>query len=467
VDLSGYLSLAKRWWWTLVVATVIAAVAGFLVGSRIAPTYASQATLLVGPVTSDLDTIRASGQIAHTYAELVTSQPILQGTIAQLGLPVTVEELRENVRASANEVTRLLTIEVRDDDSERAARVANSLAAALVQLATSEGADTGARDGFAQVIDAAVPSTDPVAPQIPLIVALAAAAGLLAAVMLVMLVEYSTDTVRDQHELARATDAPVLGSLALAHLPGTPSAELALDLPAPPETDRSYRLLASAMGAEHRRSVAVVDAGHEAIGAIIGVGVAAALADEQRYLAWIDAAAGGTGIGWLVRPPVTSPDRTFWQDAAYEPDPSRPRVAAIDLLELLRTDRGDGQPPPTATSPESVLEALQARVEMVIVSTGSVGSGNALRWAAACDATVVVARRNVTTRDELREAVDALRSSGARILGVVLAERPRHPRLGRRRRERVAPQPSLSGAIRPRSAVPGEASVGERTHRIP
>ena len=466
MDLSGYLSLAKRWWWTLVAATVIAALAGFLVGSRIAPTYASQATLLVGPVTSDLDTIRASGQIAHTYAELATSQPILQGTIVQLGLPGQVEDLRENVRASANEITRLLTIEVRDGDAERAALIANSLAGALVQLAAGEGADTGARDGFAQVVDAAAPATEPVAPQIPLIVALAAAAGLLGAVMLVMLVEYSTDSIRDQNELARATDETMLGSVGVDQ-PRSARAQLALDVPTLPEPDRPYRLLAATIAAEQRRSVAVVDAGHDGASATVGLTVAAVLAGEEQYVAWIDGTAGGTGLAWLLRPHATPADRIFWQDTASPPDPSMPQVVAVDLLELMRTHRGNGQPAASA-SPAQVLEALQGRAEMVVVSTGSVGSGSALRWASACDATVLVALRNATTRDEVREAVDGLRSSGARNLGIVLAERVRNPRRGRTPRELAAPrQPALTGAIRPRSTAPREAGVGERTDRIP
>src|SRR5690348_2051581 len=39
VELSGYLAVAKRWWWTLLVATWVAAISGYVVASSIPATY--------------------------------------------------------------------------------------------------------------------------------------------------------------------------------------------------------------------------------------------------------------------------------------------------------------------------------------------------------------------------------------------------------------------------------------------
>ena len=41
MDLSGYLAIVRRWWWTLIVAAWIAGLTGWLVASTIAPTYES------------------------------------------------------------------------------------------------------------------------------------------------------------------------------------------------------------------------------------------------------------------------------------------------------------------------------------------------------------------------------------------------------------------------------------------
>ena len=68
MELTGYLAVARRWWWTLLVATWVAAMAGLLVATRITPTYEAQAQLLVGPINTDSDTLRASGLLVQTYA---------------------------------------------------------------------------------------------------------------------------------------------------------------------------------------------------------------------------------------------------------------------------------------------------------------------------------------------------------------------------------------------------------------
>ena len=41
---------------------------GFLVAERLPATYESEATLLVGPVSADRDTLQAAGSQARTYA---------------------------------------------------------------------------------------------------------------------------------------------------------------------------------------------------------------------------------------------------------------------------------------------------------------------------------------------------------------------------------------------------------------
>ena len=60
LELSGYLATARRWWWTLLVATWIAGLAGYLVATRIPATYEARSLMLVGPVGGDLNTLRGT-----------------------------------------------------------------------------------------------------------------------------------------------------------------------------------------------------------------------------------------------------------------------------------------------------------------------------------------------------------------------------------------------------------------------
>ena len=118
-----------RWWW-LVAAGIVVALGAWILVSRGPDGYEASTRLRVGPQTGDTDTLRAAGIMARTDAELAKSQSLLDDAARALGLPP--EEVDDvDVDASADEVTRVLVISVRDDDPARAADLANALADAL------------------------------------------------------------------------------------------------------------------------------------------------------------------------------------------------------------------------------------------------------------------------------------------------------------------------------------------------
>ena len=154
MDLSGYLAVAKRWWWTLIVAAWIAGLTGYLVATTIQPTYEAQVKVLVGPLNTDTDTLRASGLLVQTYAQYVTTREVLASTIQELGLDLQPDDLAAATRATANDVTRILTIQVEADDPQQASDLANTVATELEQL-TSKGLSRP--EGLVQIVEFAQP----------------------------------------------------------------------------------------------------------------------------------------------------------------------------------------------------------------------------------------------------------------------------------------------------------------------
>ena len=213
MELSGYLAVAKRWWWTLLVATWVAGVAGYVVASQIPPTYEAEAQLLVGPYNTDRETLTAAGDLVQTYSQLVTTAPLLRSAIRESGVELTPDELRLATRVTANGTTRFLTIRVQHTDPAMAAELANTLAEEIQGLAS---AGTNRQEGSLLIVDPAEAPTEPVAPQKSLIVGLAALSALIGAMVLVMLLEYLSAAVRSEEELNRLTGLPLLGSLDVA-----------------------------------------------------------------------------------------------------------------------------------------------------------------------------------------------------------------------------------------------------------
>ena len=109
MELTGYLAVARRWWWTLLVATWVAGVSGYVVASQIPPTYEAETQLLVGPYNTDRDTLAASGDLVQTYSQLVTTTPLLSSAISEAGASLTPADLALATRVTANDTTRFLS----------------------------------------------------------------------------------------------------------------------------------------------------------------------------------------------------------------------------------------------------------------------------------------------------------------------------------------------------------------------
>ncbi len=134
MEIQGFIPLLRRWWWLLLLGGVVAAVVAYSVSTRIDPTYEAEAGLVTGPINADEGTVRASGALARTYSELAVSGPLLERTARRLGLSTPTEDLREAVRSSSNEVSRIVTIRVQDSIPVRTALFAETLANELIRL---------------------------------------------------------------------------------------------------------------------------------------------------------------------------------------------------------------------------------------------------------------------------------------------------------------------------------------------
>jgi capsular polysaccharide biosynthesis protein len=422
VDNWGYLSLIRRWWWTLLVATWVAGLLAFVVAIQIPPTFESRVRLLVGPINTDLNTLRAGGQLVQTYAELVTSRPLLESTVDELGLTIDVADLQENVSASPDDVRRLLTIRVQSGSPDDAATIANTLAQELIQLA-SGGAGPARPEGELSIIEFAEAPTSAVAPQVSLLVILASVAGLLGATVLVLLVEFFSDRVRSSDELQGLAGAPILGSVALPD--GALGRQPRVLFEAGPGSV-DFSLLATKIRAIDdgaiRRLVVFGLRDNDNSGAV-AANLAAALVSSGASAALIDAAGGSRGISSRLA-------------ATGEPglaellaDPSR-TIDDLDPVAVRGVTIVPGALEPVALDgPADATRALDRVAidhDLVVIhappaATTAVG----LTWATVADAALLVVPADGGGRQPVVATSENLSIVGARLIGVVaLAGRP-------------------------------------------
>jgi capsular polysaccharide biosynthesis protein len=425
VELGGYFSVARRWWTTLLIATAVAGLAGYAIASSVPPTYEGTARLLVGPVVGDVDIMRAAGAISYTYAELAVNEPALDEVRQQLGLP---DDTPIVARAIPNETTRILQIRAEYGDPEVAASIANLLAENLIAI-RSEGVVLP--EGLLTLIEPAAPNPVPIAPQVSLIAIVAAATGLLAAIVLVLLVEYFGNTINSRAELASAAAVPILGSASLGRR-FRPSRRQPTIVDAQPESKAATAVrfiatkIAYAQPDGPTSSALIVGMAKRDGAADLALGVATALARAGRKVVVVDAndesdelsalvGAEGAGLSELLTHPDMDP-----MDVAL----SRPRWPTVVARGQLT--------PSTLVDPDAartLIGKLNEQFEIVIVVSAPIHlSGNALVWAKAVSIVVLAVERDRAKRDDLAYAMENLAGVNASVLGTVLLDHAPRPK---------------------------------------
>ena len=168
----------------LIAATVAAAAAGYLTSSRAAPMYEAEVRLLVGPVNTDRDKLRAAGQLAQTYNAFVTSGPVLTATLEKLGKQAA--SLWGPTRTEVNSTTRIMKITVESTDATVAANTANALAESLIEYVSRSAP---LEQGSTRVIDPARVPSRPASSLTRSRVPVAALAGFLVAFTIALLAD--------------------------------------------------------------------------------------------------------------------------------------------------------------------------------------------------------------------------------------------------------------------------------------
>ena len=395
---------------------------GFLVAERLPPTYESEATLLVGPVGANQDTLDASGSLTRTYAGVTETAAIVDRAAAQLGL--TPSGVKDKVDVTASDATRLISFRASDSDPVRAAAIANAIAGSLLAYSRQFG-DPASPEGELQIIERATPSASPTGPSEQLIIPLAALAGLIAALGLAALVDSLSAAVRSEEDLAAAAPVAFLGSVDGARLNSLSRVIAAGSSDSDAAT--GYRLLASKIelsnGDPPARSILVLDAHGGRSSVSLAANLARALAEGGARVSLID---GGqrTEVARLFSIPHKA-------DAEDRIRPARPLRAGRIMLDRVRVkgSRLSVIQPRKALEPleldeaNEILDRVLADADLVVLTALPVDrSPNSLVWSRAADATILVTERDHTKREQIPVALESLRVAGANVIGTVLCK---------------------------------------------
>ncbi|WP_152974012.1 polysaccharide biosynthesis tyrosine autokinase [Levilinea saccharolytica] len=120
-----------RWFWLLLLGVLLGGVGGYIGSTYQTPMYQSATKFLVSRApdqrVSDVGYI-SDQQLALTYIQLLTTQPVLDAASAKVGYKVDGSQITGQLVRD----TLLIQVTVEDSDANRAALIANSLISVLI-----------------------------------------------------------------------------------------------------------------------------------------------------------------------------------------------------------------------------------------------------------------------------------------------------------------------------------------------
>ena len=133
IDIGHILSILWEKILVIIATGIIVGLAGFLVSKfLITPKYESETKLYVLNRANDsattLSDVQLSTQLTKDYQILVTSAPVMNKVIKELGLNMKASELASTISVDTPSDTRVLQITVTSDDPKRAKDIADKVA---------------------------------------------------------------------------------------------------------------------------------------------------------------------------------------------------------------------------------------------------------------------------------------------------------------------------------------------------
>ncbi|MBC6316986.1 YveK family protein [Listeria grandensis] len=212
IDLSGIITILKRFWWVVAVLGIIGMATAFLYTNNfVEKKYEATSQVLVKPEKSEDNRnfdVQLNKQLISTYQVIVTSGNVLNQVRNKLHLEDSNKELASRITVTNEGSSQVLVLGVQDTDPKQAVLVVNTLSEVLQKEAKTVMDEKNVRVLSPAELEN---SKAPVSPNLKITVLLGFIAGVALAIAVFAIIELTNTKLRTREDVEALVDIPVLG----------------------------------------------------------------------------------------------------------------------------------------------------------------------------------------------------------------------------------------------------------------
>lgn len=188
--------------------TIIAALVSFFV---IKPKYEVTTKLFIGKEQSKTQDFNSNDitmyqKLLSTYAEVVTTNDLVEKAIEKGKIDETVKDVKEGLKVTPRADTQILEISYTGTNKEEAVDIVENITDQFIKESKKL-----IPNGNIKIIQKAKMPEKPVSPNKKLNILIAFVLGLMVSIGLSLLLEFMDNTYKSKEELEKVVDLPVLG----------------------------------------------------------------------------------------------------------------------------------------------------------------------------------------------------------------------------------------------------------------
>jgi Mrp family chromosome partitioning ATPase len=466
MDGTDYLRAFARRWVVVAICLAVSVAAAVAYGAISTRQYRATVKFIVVDKVGSVDTKNAyqgsllSQQLAGTFAQLVGTTDVARAVTGRLAVTGSAAAVQSRISGAAVPGTSLFTASVTDTSPQGAQVTAKALASVVPDYMASVQSTRGLGHSpvVVKIVEGPQLPSAPISPRPARNVAVALVLGLLAAVTTILALERLDSSTRSVEQLATATGLQPLGEVPTWRR--VREASVALRGHSSPERDEAFRRLrARLLSGEPPNlpaSVLIVSARPREGRSSTACGLGMAIAAGGSSVLLVDAD---------LRPP-SSPGIAEYFGIRNEPglfdlltsdsdsDVAQGMWAYVwscaPMLDVLprgsvqahadavgSSTGGDVGPRLESSNVGAILKDLEGSYDVVIIDTPPLLSrADGLIIASFASSAILVAKRGRTSLDDVRKAMDDLRSVGAAVRGALVTSASGRPSVSSMKRRR-------------------------------